>query len=89
MYLHGPTSQKSAFHVYGMDFELMISITSLNKTVKEKHTHTHTHLFSGPFSGTKRVSRYQKSETDLDFTEARDSEWQWNQLGRMQVAPDR
>jgi len=31
------------------------------------------------------VSRYQKSETDLDFTEARDSEWQWNQLGRMQV----
>ena len=83
MYLHGPTSQKSAFHVYGMDFELMISITSLNKTVKEKHTHTH--LFSGPFSGTTRVSRYQKSETDLDFTEARDSEWQWNQLGRMQV----
>ena len=83
MYLHGPTSQKSAFHVYGMDFELMISITSLNKTLKE--THTHTHLFSGPFSRTTQVSRYQKSETDLDFTEARDSEWQWNQLGRMQV----
>jgi len=31
------------------------------------------------------VSRYQKGETNLDFTEARDSEWQWNQLGRMQV----
>jgi len=25
----------------------------------------------------------------LDFTEARDSEWQWHQLGHMQVAPDR
>jgi len=31
------------------------------------------------------VSQYQKGKTDLDFTEARDSEWQWNQLGRMQV----
>jgi len=31
------------------------------------------------------VSRYQKYETNLDFTEARDSEWQWHQLGRMQV----
>jgi len=31
------------------------------------------------------VSRYHKGKTDLDFTEARDSEWQWNQLGRMQV----
>jgi len=31
------------------------------------------------------VSRYQKSKTNLDFTEARDSEWQWNQLGHMQV----
>jgi len=31
------------------------------------------------------VSRYQKDKTDLDFTEARDSEWQWHQLGYMQV----
>jgi len=31
------------------------------------------------------VSRYQKGETYLDFTEARDSEWQWHQLGHMQV----
>jgi len=31
------------------------------------------------------VSWYQKSKTNLDFTEARDSEWQWRQLGRMQV----
>jgi len=30
-------------------------------------------------------SRYQKGKTNLDFTEARDSEWQWYQLGHMQV----
>jgi len=31
------------------------------------------------------MSRYQKGKTDLDFTEARDSEWQWRQLGHVQV----
>jgi len=31
------------------------------------------------------VSQYQKGKTILDFTEARDSEWQWHQLGHMQV----
>jgi len=31
------------------------------------------------------VSRYQKGKTNLDFTEARESEWQWHQPGRMQV----
>jgi len=49
------------------------------------HTHTHTHTFNGPLSGTTRVSRYQKDKTNLDFTEARDSKWQWNPLGHMQV----
>ena len=46
---------------------------------------THTHPFNGPLSGTTQVSRYQKGKTDLDFTEARDSEWHWHQLGHMQV----
>jgi len=36
----------------------------------------YTHTFNGPFSGTTQVSRYQKGKTNLDFTEARDSEWQ-------------
>jgi len=31
------------------------------------------------------MSRYQKGKTNLDFTEARDREWQWHQLGYMQV----
>jgi len=42
---------------------------------------THTH----PLSGTTQVYRYQKGQTNLDFSEARDSEWQWHQLGRMPV----
>jgi len=46
---------------------------------------THTDPFNGPFSGTTRVSQYQKGKTNLDFTEARDSEWQWHQLGHMQI----
>ena len=47
------------------------------------HTYTHTRLTA--LSGTTRVSWYQKGKTNLDFTEARDSEWQWHQLGYMQV----
>jgi len=31
------------------------------------------------------VSWYQKGQTNLYFTEVRDSEWQWHQLGHMQV----
>jgi len=46
---------------------------------------TYLHPFNGPFSGTTRVSRYQKGKTSLDITEASDSEWQWHQLGHMQV----
>jgi len=29
------------------------------------------------------VSQYHRGKTNLEFTEARDSEWQWYQLGRM------
>ena len=35
--------------------------------------------------GLPGVSRYQKGKTNLDFTEARDSEWHWHQLGYVQV----
>jgi len=52
------------------------------------NTHTRARArapFNGHFSGITRVSRYQKGKTNLDFTEARDSDWQWHQLGHMQV----
>ena len=44
-----------------------------------------THPFDGPFSGTTRVGQYQKGKTNLDFTEAKDIQWQWHQLGYVQV----
>ena len=49
-------------------------------------THTHTRL-TALFSGTTRMGRYQKGKTKLDFTEARDSEWQWHQLGICKSTP--
>jgi len=58
---------------------------SLTASNYEYHTIHFTHPFNGPLSGTTQVSRYQKGKTNLDFTEARDSEWQWNPLGHVQV----
>ena len=55
------------------------------RTETRQYVETHTHPFNGPLSRTTWVSRYQKGKTYVDFTEARDSEWQWHQLGHMQV----
>ena len=65
--------------------QCLVSPVTLNIQWVILETHTHTHPFNGPISGTTRVSRYQKGKTNLDFTEARDSEWQWHQLDHMQV----
>ena len=53
--------------------------------ISPAYKYTHIHPFNGLLSGTTRLSRYQKGQTNLDFTEARDSEWQWHQLGHMQT----
>jgi len=53
--------------------------------VHKQYTYTYTHTFNGTLSRTIWVRQYQKGKTNLDFTEARDSEWQWHQLGHMQV----
>jgi len=46
-------------------------------------THTHAHERTRFRAGTRKV---KIGKTNLDFTEARDSEWQWHhQLGHMQV----
>jgi len=78
-------------------FLLPNHVKALKNTTKPKHriinsvitqlrmlAHTHT-PFNDPFSGTTRVGWYQKGKTNLDFTEARDSEWQLHQLGYMQA----
>ena len=46
------------------------------------NTHTSVYVL---LSGTTRASQYQRGKTNLDFTEARDSERQWHQLGYMQL----
>ena len=56
----------------------MAKVNSAEGNISYIRLHTHTHTFNCPFSGTTQVSRY-----NLDFTEARDSEWQWHQLGHM------
>ena len=74
---HSGTGLKGCYKTRGGSSVLWLaSVTSLV---------IHTHTFNGPFSGTTRVSRYQKGKTNLDFIGARDSEWQWQQLGHMQV----
>ena len=60
-------------------------INTLPPSTPHRDKGTHTHPFNGPLSGTTNVSWYQNGKTNLDFTEARDSEWQWHQLGHMQV----
>ena len=48
------------------------------------NTHTHTRL-TAHFPGLPGSARTRKVKTNLDFTEARHSEWHWHQLGHMQV----
>ena len=46
--------------------------TTLLQVLHQKRCIENTHPFNGHFSGTTRVSRYQKDKTNLDFTEARE-----------------
>ena len=50
------------------------------------HTYRHTPVLR-PFFRDYPGEPDQKGKTNMDFTEAkaRDSEWQWHQLGHMQV----
>ena len=54
---------------------------TVNITIEQ---YTHTHL-TALCPGLPRWAGTRKVKTNLDFTEARDSEWQWHQLGHMQV----
>ena len=69
----------------GLLFILYAACETSHKAIIEYTFISHTHPFNGPLSGTIQVSRNQKGKTNLDFTEARDSEWQRHQLGHMQV----
>ena len=64
-------------------FSILVSIIA--ESTFHLHLHKHTHPFNSPLSRTTRVSQWQKGKTNLDFTKERDNEWQWHQLGYMQV----
>ena len=55
---------------------------TLPRVCSQEHTHIRLTAF---FPGLPRWAGSKKGKTNLDFTEARDSEWQWNQLGHIQV----
>ena len=50
-----------------------------------QYTGSYTETFSGIFFWDYPGEPIPQKWTNLDFTEARDSEWQWHQLGHMQV----
>ena len=76
------TCLKSAHCRSRAPFRLLSSSRDIGAVILKN---THTHPFNGPLSGTTRVSQYQKGKTNLDFSEAKDSEWQWHRLDHMQV----
>ena len=62
----------------------IIQHTDRNSINTKNYTDNNNHL-TASFPGPNWVSRCQKGKTNLDFTGARDSEWQWHQLGHMQA----
>ena len=66
------------------DQRFIWSFTNLHLSHTTQHTHTHIRL-TALFPGLPGWAGTRKNKTNLDFTEARDSEWQWHQLGHMQV----
>ena len=66
----------------------------LHPEMHARHKHIRTHIHTdGQITDTRLTALclglpgqlVQKGKTDLDFTEARDSKWQWHQLGHMQA----
>jgi len=57
----------------------------MNQTNNQVQYITHTHTRLTAVCPWLPGRRYRKSKTNLDFIEARDSKWQWHQLGYMQV----
>ena len=75
----------SSLPIFTCHRRLSTLLYQILNAISPSHTHTHSHPFNGSLSRTTRVSWYQKDKTNLDFTEARHSEWHWHQLGHMQV----
>jgi len=63
----------------------MLEVRLTEHTHTHAHAHTHTHPFNSLCPGLPGWAGTRKVKPNLDFTEARDSDWQWHQLGHMQV----
>jgi len=86
LYLHSLPSCRNLLHSDCTHFLSLVQQQWQNTDIGKFDGSGNTHTpFNGPFSGTTQVSQYQKGKANLDFTEARDSEWQWHLLGHMQV----
>ena len=59
--------------------------TSCSIWTTNTHTHTHTCAYLMALFWNYLGQPVLKDKTNLDFSEARESEWQWHQLGHMQV----
>jgi len=76
---HGTQTNKSASSAHYLH-----ALTACNKHTTTTTTTTILQL-SGLCLGPTQMSWYQKGKTNLDSTGARNSEWQWHQLGHMQI----
>ena len=87
--IHGSLGATEATSQMASRLVQLVVVTNRQRDRQTDRPHyicsTHTHPFNGRLSRTTQVSRHQKGKTNLDLTEARDSEWQWHQLGHMQV----
>jgi len=61
------------------------SITWLPVAIAVHITDTHTHTHLAALFLDHPGEPVPEGKSNLDFTEARDSQWQWHQLGHMQV----
>jgi len=53
----------------------LLKIFTIKRVSCKQKQRGQTHTFNDPLSKTTWVSQYQKGKNNLDFTEARDSEW--------------
>jgi len=74
------TVDKNAAKIHNQITLIVLSSKLLLEYIQQQQ-----YLFNGPLSGSTQVSQYQKGKISLDFTEARDSQYQWHHLGHMQI----
>ena len=76
----GPTDRRQTV-------ALWYSLFTMNCSTQQysTHTHIHTHTRLMAFFRDYPGEPVPEGKTNLDLTGARDSEWQWHQLGHMQV----